>query len=228
MMSLTSPILTSDRPVSFTMSEGSPAERIEPLTLDLVKKQVRNLTTSEDDLLAIYLAAVRMMFEEQTTRQLIDAVWEYGLSRAPRCRSIELPRPPLSGDVTITYDDANSDPQTFDSDNYVVESSFLEAGTVDPHCQPGRITLATGAAWPITNGLPGSLRIRRTCGYGDVTEDVPALIQSALLLLFGHLHRNRAEVQSGQSRAAFDTLPLGAQAMIFSFKYTALTTTPLV
>lgn len=203
-----------DRPVELSSTE--------PLTLALVKTYLRFTSSAEDDLLNGWIATARAVFEEQTGRQIIDATWEYASHHVPRRRSIDLPRPPLGGDVSITYDDANGDAQTFDPANYTVTTSFLASASspgeppIDPFCGPGRITLVTDADWPAVSGDPCCFRIRRTCGYGDSADEVPPIIKSVLYLMVAHFHRNRVEVDVNRG---FEVLPLGARDLIRNFKY---------
>jgi uncharacterized phiE125 gp8 family phage protein len=216
--------------VSFTYDGGSPAARVEPVTLDMAKDHIRNLTTNDDDLLTAWIATARGMFEDEAGRQIINATREYALDAVPWHRSIELPYPPLAGDVVITYDDADGVEQTFDAGNYVVEPSFINESSppaIDPHCRPGRVRLATGASWPTTSCEPGSLRIRRTCGYGATPSDVPGAVLAAIYLLIGHFYRNRSEVAEAKTRGGFEQIPLGAQSLINQFKWSALVTLPL-
>lgn len=218
-----SPIVWDDLPVSFTQASGSPGTRIEPVTLDMVKKHLRFGSTSEDLLIDTYISAARTYFEEQTGRQCVDAVYEWGADRPPVSRILQLPRPPLAGDVSITYDDANGDAQTFDPAKYTVLPSFLGDGSaVDPYCPPGRIELVAGAVWPATNGAQRSFRIRRTCGYGATSDAMPPLVQAMLYLLIAHFHRNRAEVSGGERWLV--VLPMGVDVLIKAFKYSAILT----
>jgi hypothetical protein len=211
-----------DRPIAYTMSSTSPAERVEPITLDWLQLHLKFPSTNEDTILASYIAAARAHFEEQTGRQCVDAEWEYALDCAPdQQRSIELPRPPLASVVEVTYDDADGVATTFDAANYTVHPSFVspDAGspsdpiTIDPYCPCGRIELVSGAAWPTTSGGARSLRIRRVCGYGATAEAMPALIAATLGLLVQHF-RNRD----------LAALPIGPDSLIRAFKWTALQT----
>lgn len=213
----------SDMLVSVTMDGGSPAARLEPVALATAKKQLRFGSSAEDDLIGGWISAARTIFEEESGRQAVDAVWEYGMNCAPWQVRIELPRPPLADVVEITYDDVNGDAQTMDPTTYIVEPSFLSADAIDPYCAPGRVKLAKGASWPATNGEPRSFRIRRTCGYGATIDAIPPLVQSMIYLLVAHFHRNRSEVFEAKTRGGDQVLPLGAQALMGAFKYTALT-----
>jgi hypothetical protein len=197
------------------------------VSLALVRKHLRYLVTNEDDLITAWIGAATEFFQEQTGRQILNATWEWALDGVPACRTLELPRPPLGGDVSIAYDDVDGNLQVFDTDQYVVAPSFILPGgspagdsTIDPYCGRGTITLATGASWPTVNSQSGSFRIRRTCGYGDGHDVVPSLVQSILFLLVAHFHRNRAEVFEGR-KTLVQQLPLGAEVLIKPFKYTA-------
>lgn len=223
------PLVWEDLPVSYTFDGGSPAQRVEPVTLDLVKKQLRFGSSTEDVLITGWIAAARTYFEEQTERQTVDTVQEIASNRVPFGRTVHLPRPPLASIVEITYDDASGDPQTFDPANYRVIPSFLTPNSgnpaIDPYCQPGRVELVAGASWPQTNGLARSFRIRRVCGYGDSADVMPPLVQSMLYLLIAHFHRNRAEVSGGE-RWLVSLPAFGVDALIRAFKYSALLTRP--
>lgn len=223
---MTTPIPDVDLLVSFTVSDESPSSRVEPLTLDDVKLALRlGDSTSEDALLRDYIASARAVFEELTGRQIINAVWEYALDGTPWDSFIELPKPPLISVDSIEYDDASGTATTFDRGSYrVLPSAVLEGspptGVLDPYCPCGVVQLASGTSWPTTSGLMRSLRIRRTCGYGDSPTDVPAEIRSILRLIVGHSYRNRAEVTA----ETLHQVPMGAEARMKAFKYRALRT----
>lgn len=223
-------IHTDDRPIAFTMESGSPNQRVEPITLAWAKMQARFPSNAEDLLLQTFIAAARTHFEEQTGRQCLDATWEYALDGPPDQRVIELPRPPLVSVTAVLYVDAAGAEQTLDPSTYRVlpSSSDVPTGSpsdppvFDPYCPCGRIELAAGASWPTASGLARSLRIRRVCGYGATPDAMPPLLQATIGLLTAHFFRNRQEVTG----APFYSLPLGAQALISAFKWTALPILP--
>lgn len=219
-------ITADDRPVSFTM-DGSPLERVEPVTLTLVKQHLHmGSVTSQDDLIADWIAAARSYFEEQTGRQCVDAVWEYALDGVPVGCVIELPRPPLAEVESIVYDDADGEEQTFAAENYRVLPSFIqpESGNpaIDPYCAPGRIELVSGAAWPTVRAGARSLRIRRTCGYGATAAAMPSVMRAVLYQIVSHLESHRDAV----SDIEMYPLPMGAEAQLKAFKWTALPVIP--
>jgi uncharacterized phiE125 gp8 family phage protein len=212
---------TVDRPVSFTMSGSSPDERIEPVTLTLVKKHLRFLVDTEDEIIEEYIAAARTFFEEQTGRQTVNATYEFTLDRFPVGRRIVLPRPPLREVLSVTYDDEAGDPQTLGADQYRVQPSLIVdpspvAGAIDPYCAAGSIELVAGASWPGTADQAQAVRIRRVCGYGETAALMPAMVRQILYFMVGHFHRNRAEV----SDEALTQIPLGAAAMLQPFLLT--------
>lgn len=215
-----------DRPVSFTLG-GSPLTRVEPITVATAKLALKITSSSEDDLIAIWIAAARQMFEDITNRQIINATWEYALDTPPAWPVIELPRPPLISVDSVVYDDGDGNEVALDASSYNVLKSGLfdgspASGVLDPYCGCGAIELASGSTWPTTSGLSRSIRIRRTCGYGETPDEVPALIKGALLFLVGHFYRNRHEV----TEKALQQIPMGADMLMRGFKYAALQTTP--
>lgn len=222
----TGPIIrVVDRPVSFTLG-GSPIARVEPITLTEVKAHLKlGSSTSEDSLLELWIQAARVYFEETTGRQIINATWEYALDAVPAWSVIELPRPPLFAVESVLYDDGDGTEQTLSSGSYTVNKSGIfdgspSSGVLDPYCGCGSIELVSGTTWPTTSGLSRSLRIRRTCGYGETADEVPGLIKAALLFLVAHFWRNRHEV----TEKSLQSVPLGADILMRGFKYTALQT----
>lgn len=215
-------IHTSDRPVSFTMEAGSPTQRVEPITLEWAKQHLRFPFTREDTVLRTYLAAARAVFEEQTGRQAIDAVWEFSLDGIPCQRVIEVPRPPFSSIVSFTYLDADGNEQDVDATTYRVLPSALPEGSpadmvFDPYCPCGRIELVASASWPAVTDSARCLRIRRTCGYGPAATDMPDVLLNTL----GHLAQYFFERGPGD-------LPKSAAFLLMPFQLSAMpTVTPL-
>ena len=198
-----------------SIATDSHGARVEPLTVALAKQQQRITSTSEDALVAIWIAAARAAFEQATGRQTITASWELQMYD-PICGTIlELPRPPLLSVESIGYTDAGGVAQVFDPSLYTVTPSIAvppDPATLDPFCPPGRITLAAGAAWPT-----GPLVIARTCGYGDTPEAMPPILTAALCLFVGNLYAHREAVTS----VTLTAIPLGLEPMCQAFKWTA-------
>lgn len=222
----TGPIIPSvDRLVSITTSDGSPSTRVEPITLDEAKLHLRVTSSSEDAIIRSWIAAARAWFEEQTGRQIINAVWEYALDQPPNWPVIELPRPPLVSVDSVVYDDGDGNEVTMSASDYIVHKSGIfdgspESGVLDDYAGCGSIELASGTTWPTTSALSRSFRVRRICGYGATAEEVPGAIKAALYFLVGHFYRNRSEV----TVEAVKAIPLAADALIRNFKYRALPT----
>lgn len=218
-------IPTVDRLVSITTSDGSPSTRVEPITLAEAKLHLRVTGTSEDTIIQGWIAAARAWFEEQTGRQIINAVWEYALDQPPAWSEIQLPRPPLTSVESVIYDDGDGNEITMSAAAYNVQKSGIfdgspESGVLDDYCGCGSIQLPSGSTWPTSSGLAQSFRIRRVCGYGATADEVPGSIKAVLYLLVGHFYRNRAEVTVENVKE----IPYGADAMIKNFKYRALQT----
>lgn len=188
---------------------------IEPLDVDEVKKALRFTSTSEDTLLDLWISAARQYFEEQTGRQLMDATWEYQMEGYP-AGVIELPHPPLIAVVSITH----PTDEVWSADNYTVDAP------TGPHAARGRIVPVSGGSWPSSTGHLGSVRVRYRAGYGTQPGAVPELIKAALLFLVGHFHKFRAETYEA-TRGSIERIPIGAEAIIRSYRYSALPIHPI-
>lgn len=203
---------------------------IEPIDLDEVKRHLRFQTTSEDTLLDTYIAAARMYFEEQTGRQLMRATWERRFEAFPTTLTsrpypaglIELPHPPLLSVVSVVHTAEGSPDETT-----LVEGTDYDIDAPrGPYASRGVVRPITGGSWPSpTTGL-GAVRIRYDAGYGDHPGDVPELIKGALYFLVGHFHKFRAEIYEGAPGSSIQGMPLGAEAIIRAFKYSALPSQP--
>lgn len=166
----------------------------EPVSLDELKAQLRIDHADEDDLLGELIAAARECVEDDTARALVTQTWQLTLDRFPRgCASsadyrvIELRRPPVQSVTSVTYYDADAVEQTLDPSAYHVST----AGA------PGRLVLADGESWPVTEcGRPGAVTVTFACGYGADGSAVPAAAKHAIKLLCGHWYRNREAVGS--------------------------------
>lgn len=184
------------------------------VSLKLVKQQRRGPTgPAMDALFSLWILSATEYFQEQTGRQCVITPYEWRLDCFPPCdRYLELPRPPLQAVAAVEYLADDGSWTVFDSANYSV------IAPIGAHAAPGRIVLHDDASWPTTIAQALSVRIQFTCGY----ETVPSLIQSCLLLLVGHMHRNGEEVVSGSDAANLAQLPLGAATIIRAFRDSAL------
>ncbi len=189
----------------------------EPIDLDETKRALRFAQTGEDTLIDTYISGARHYFEVETGRQVMTATRELWLDAFPIHRQIELPWPPLQSVVSITYTDGAGDDQVMDAALYQV------LAPQGPHCQRGRVTLVSGAAWPGAGDAPKAVRIRFTCGYGSVPGDVPELIKGILYDLVGDAHQYRSQTYEGSGSMTLQALPR-TQEVLRGFRQSAIPT----
>lgn len=85
-----------------------------PVETEYAKKHLKSISGAEDTLISDWIEAARQHFEEQTTRQLIEATRERALDTFPAYRGrIELPYPPLRAVRSVSYLDASGVRQYF-------------------------------------------------------------------------------------------------------------------
>lgn len=191
--------------------DASPNE--EALALDMVdvklQRKVSNSLT--DELFLQWIRAAATVFEAQTGRQVITALYEYALERFPCGRELELPVPPLQAVIAVTYLDENEEEQTFDAENYEVVTPR------GPYASRGRIVLKQAASWPTTLCRTRAVRVTFRAGYADGARQVPFLVKQCLMWIVGHFHRFGEPVQEG----SLTTLPMGVDSTIKGFRDTA-------
>lgn len=153
---------------------GDPA--FEAVTLAEAKAQARVLHDADDTLLTRLLTAARELVEEDAGLAIVERTWRQRLDQFPACEDyIEIKRRPLQSVESITYQDADDAEQTWDDDEY----------TVDTDRTPPAVLLGYDEDWPQTRDGRNAVTINFTAGYADA-DSVPALAKQAILLLTAH------------------------------------------
>lgn len=173
------------------------APAVEPVDEKLVKDHLKITDQSQDQLLKIYIKAVREMTELFLGRSLLKQVWDWAID-GPPSGVINLPKAPLiTVDLVQTFDLADA-ATTFPAGNYVVDTDN------------SRFFLKTDFIWPVPLRSERSVVVGFTSGYGTVPGDVPAVIRLAILKSVGHFWENR-ELEA--------KLPAEAMAMLTPFSW---------
>lgn len=162
-------------------SPGGPTA--EPVTLAELRDHLRLDTSAEDTYLAALLTLARETAEKFCRRSFLSKVVTLKFDSFPECRTIRLPRSPVTGTPAVTYLDENGASQTLSTSLY----------TVDSASEPGRIVLNDGETWPDTASKPNAVTV--TYGAGAATP--PAGILHAIKLLAAHAYEHREPVITG-------------------------------
>lgn len=144
--------------------------------------QVPTSNATEDPEVLSFVAAARLVVEEETGRALVTQTWEYTLDKFPfDDEAIRLPKPPLVSVSSVKYLDLSGNEQTMSASDYVVDTGK----------QRGEIVLAADKSWPIALEQRNAIKVRFVAGYGAPAA-VPGPLVSALKLVLGDLHGNRS------------------------------------
>lgn len=168
----------------------------EPITLDMAHSQLRldleDGTHPDDDwLMQVGIPAVRARAEEFTGRILVRRKIRVVLRELP-LHAFTLPVTPIVSVDAIRYKSGAGDEQTLEADRYSV-------------------SVRSGVLRPI-NGWPlgaTDIEIELTAGH-DSSSSVPKTITIAMLLMLGHIYKNR---ESTVERELFQ-LPSGAESYL--------------
>lgn len=164
------------------------APAVEPVTLAEAKTHLRVDGTDDDALITALITAARQDCEHRLGRALIDQIWEKVLDAFPE--AIELPRPPVSSIVSVTYYDTAGALQTLDAADYSLDG--------ENDFGPAWLTPVYDTDWPDTYAIPNAVRVRCTCGYGASGSAVPEAIKAWIKLRVGALYAQRESIVLGQ------------------------------
>lgn len=177
----------------------------EPVLVEDVRTHLRASDT-EDDVIALKLAAARQRVEARTLRSCLRNQFDLAIDRFP-CdgRPIRLPRMPLvSVDSVWSYDTDGTSSQ-FGSSGYFI----------DAYGQPGRLCLKSGYSWPSGRREQVGGVIRFTAGYSSTpASGIPDPLVEAIRKLATELYENREAVLIGQIA---NELPFGYDDMLADF-----------
>lgn len=187
----------------------------EPLSLATqVKPHLRitaDFTDHDGYIQNVLMPSAREKVEEESSRPLIDQVWEMTLDHFP-CPTRKNPFAhiylPLGNVKTVdefAYTDEAGDEAAVDSSVYGVDVS----------AEPARIFLKPSHTWPATVLYPAAaVRIRFTCGKGTDGTNVPWAAKQAILLTIGHYYENRESVVISDGGSVAIEVPEAARLLI--------------
>ena len=188
---------------------------VEPATIELVRQHCRIDSTADDDLLASYLTAARIMAEGYLSRALITQtlLWTVRPSSMLRPEQsrlrqpLRLPRAPVQSIVSVSALDDLGNTTTIAPAAFPVSSAYEVSGYyTDLAIEPG--SLAIGPSTPMTGGLPlhqtriQYLQVSMIAGFGDTAAAVPLPIVQAILLTVAFLYEHRGDDGGDMPRAA--------------------------
>lgn len=162
------------------------APAAEPVSLAEAKAHLRLDASDEDTLVTALIVAARRQAEARTGRVFITQRWKLTADSFPE-DSFDLPNPPLSSVVSLTYLDADGARQTLASTEYQVVTDELV----------GRVLPTYGKVWPACREVAGSIELTFEAGYGAAAA-VPQDLKAWILLAIGTLHKERTAVPDGQ------------------------------
>jgi len=181
----------------------------EPITLAMARKQCRvdaegsPPAHEDDDLIEVFIAAAREWCEAYTGRIFSPTVVEVAFASFP-AGAMTLQSGPVLAVESIAYTDADGNAATVDPLTYGIDDDATA------------IVLNDGELWP---SAIGTVTVRYTVGY-SLDDDSPLLaplpksIKTAMLLIIGHLYRNR----EASVERALTTIPMGVTFFLGPFK----------
>jgi len=156
------------------------------LSLDSLKEHLRVIGTDEDSTLQLKLDAAIEIFQQYTSRALIDQTVEQSFDLFPCERNFLLERSAktISG-LTIEYYDDDNALTTFDASKYAIADSDV----------PAKVFLLDGESWPsdIHDSRPKAVLVTYTVGEGAAETDVPAKYRHALTSMVGDFQNFRED-----------------------------------
>lgn len=177
---------------------------IDPITLEIARKQSRVEEVIEDDLISIYIAAATRWTEIFLSRQLITATWKKIIDKFPLNQVIKLPNGPVQTVTSIKFFDVDSIEQTVPSIDYIVDIDSIVA----------RVVPVPEKTWPTTENRINAVSIEYIAGYGDDTLDIPEAIRVHIQMLTAHLFEHRESV----SELSLNDVPQSVRFLLEPFE----------
>lgn len=197
-----------------------------PITLEELRAQLRLDTISgvnaEDSLIQDKLMGALELAELYSNRSIGVQTLEMALDEFPgacagvdpfdlpngalsllggnQSGAIELERGPVTSITQVTYVDTSGTVQTMDTTAYTLDDYSLKPWLVP----------AAGTSWPTTYAAINAVKIRYVTGYATL----PYAVKAALLLIVGHLHKNRLNASS----MPVTEIPMGACSLLDTIK----------
>ena len=157
---------------------------IEPVEIDDLKEYARIDGSSEDFLIAGFIAAVREATELFLGRALITQTIIASLDKWP-LKPIEIHRPPLQSITEVRTVDEDNTPAVYASTNYYVN--------IGP--DPGTLVIKQDSDEPENDDRDsGGFQIEAIVGYGDAAEDVPQAIRTGISMWAAEIYENRVPI----------------------------------
>lgn len=125
---------------------------------------------------------------------------------------IELPMAPVASISGVSYFDSDGLPQT------------IASGFAVTDADPPLLYLSAGGTWPVTQAVPGAVKVRYVAGYSIpgasplVTPELPAAIRIAMLLMIGHLYERREATAAAEGGSLLHEIPLGIAALLEPYR----------
>lgn len=194
------------------------------LALEDAKLQFKSHSDADDALVEDWIRAAAQHFYEQTGRLPVRESLIYYLDQFPIQDRIEIPCPPLVAVASIEYRNADDEWVAFDNADSPLTYPWEAQLTSGVYAPRGWVQLKTGQTWPTTLAVPNAVRITFTAGYGATDVDVPALVKTVLYQTVADFDRFRTNSFVPMTGSGPLPVPLGIEALIRGFKYSALQT----
>ena len=184
------------------------APAVTPVSLAEAKAHCRVDHGDDDALITALIASATGYLDGWSGilgRALVNQTWAQKFPTFPAGAVIGLVLTPVSSIASITYYDADNNPQTLDTSVYTLLEDEL-----GPF-----VTLQVDEIWPSTYAREDAVTVTYVAGYGAAGSDVPAPIRQAMLLMIGHWHENREAVVTGQAPAE---LPMAVKYLLAPYR----------
>ena len=180
----------------------------EPLQVEEVKTHARIFIANDDLYIKNLITLAREYCETICNRALLTSTWELYLRSFPPSDTIYIPKGQLQAVNSLTYYDVSSNPATFSSALY----------DVDTVSEPGCLRLGYQRVWPILVLRPtNAVVLNFTAGWTSAAA-VPMQIKQAMLLLAAHWYENREAIIVGRTTTISSELKYTVDALLANWR----------
>lgn len=200
------------------------APSILPVTVDEVRRHVREIGTEQDAVITGMIEAAVSHLDGWTGslgRALVEQTWRADYDAF--CRALPIPLMPVTEIVSVTWRNEDGQLATVDSDDYLLKTDadglshvrFRNSYSLPTDLyESDPVSITFKAGYPTTPAIEADPNADPPVEASPAVSTVPSAIKVAIMLMVGHWFNNRETA----SADAMQEIPFGADVLLSTYR----------